>query len=329
MKLFDTDIFHLLQDDLKRLEDFLNDQIYPRIHGLDEKLRYIFNPPGKRFRASLVFLSGRLLNETLSPEQSEKLLLAASSVEILHNATLVHDDVLDEATLRRGKTTINKLWGNETSLIVGDYLCAHSFSILAGLDNNEAYQIHAATAKKIVIGEAEELFLKDDYSVSLDDALEAYFRIIENKTASLIATSCHLGALLAGAGGNEIAALRQFGLNIGIAFQIIDDILNITIVEEQSGKNGLTDLQENLLTLPVICYLRDYQIEVADYKVLPADEKTEIAKCINDDPTIIEECYDCAMEYLSRGLSFLESFPPSRYKNALMEISKLSLLRSS
>jgi geranylgeranyl pyrophosphate synthase len=329
MKSFDTELFNLLQDDLKRLEQFLNRQIYPQIHGLDEKLKYIFHPAGKRFRASLVFLSARMVNEDFSEEQAQRLLQAASSVELLHNASLVHDDILDEASLRRGKITINKKWNNETALIVGDYLCAHSFSMMASLNNVEAYELHAATAKKIVLGEAEELFLKDDCSISPDEAEDAYFRIIENKTASLIATSCHLGAMLAGANPDEIESLRQFGLNIGIAFQIIDDILNITNADEQLGKNGLSDLRENLLTLPVISYLSKYEKSVRDYKSIPEDEKFEVANAIKADARIIEECYDRALDFLNRSLSFLEPFGASRYKNALMEISKLSLLRSA
>ncbi len=174
--------------------------------------------------------------------------MLAAVVEMIHTATLVHDDVLDEAVIRRHAATVNAEWGNETAVLLGDYLFTHAFHLAASLESTRACRWIGAATNRVCEGEMQQVFHRGNLGLHERD----YFEIIEAKTAELTAVSCRLGAFYAGASESTVAALDAYGRNLGIAFQIADDVLDIWGEERATGKSLGTDLKQQKLTLPVI-----------------------------------------------------------------------------
>jgi octaprenyl-diphosphate synthase len=204
---------------------------------------------GKMLRPMLVLLSGRAAN---GGELTEAHVTIATVVEMVHMATLVHDDVLDEAELRRKGATINHLRGNEAAVLLGDYLISHSYHLCSSLDSQLASRVIARTTNQVCEGE----LLQIDNRNNLDLDEDTYLEIITRKTAVLCATCCLLGATFAGGTESQIAALETYGRCLGIAFQIQDDILDIVGDAETVGKTLGIDLEKQKMTLPVIHFLR-------------------------------------------------------------------------
>src|ERR1041385_248921 len=202
---------------------------------------------GKMLRPMLVLLSGRACGEL-----NDAHVTIATVVEMVHMATLVHDDVLDEAELRRKGATINHLRGNEAAVLLGDYLISHSFHLCSSLESQYASQLIGRTTNQVCEGE----LLQIDNRNNLDLDEETYFQIITRKTASLCATCCLLGAKFAGAGEVRMSQLEMFGLSLGTAFQIQDDILDIVGDPSTVGKTLGLDIEKGKLTLPMIHFLR-------------------------------------------------------------------------
>ena len=202
---------------------------------------------GKMLRPALVLLCGKLCGPI---KQSHRII--ATVVEMLHMATLIHDDVLDEAEHRRRGKTINALHGNEAAVLLGDLLLSHAFSLCSQLEGNQAARLLSATTNILCEGELLQLIHRGYYELTE----ERYLEIISRKTASLIAVSCLLGAQESGADAQTAQAIEKFGNNMGMAFQIMDDIMDLTGDEAVQGKTLGTDLVKEKLTLPVIHYLR-------------------------------------------------------------------------
>ena len=177
----------------------------------------------------------------------------AAVVEMIHTATLVHDDMLDEAMIRRHAATVNAEWGNETAVLLGDYLFTHAFHLAASLDSTRACRWIGQATNKVCEGEMQQIHHRGNLDLDESD----YFAIIEGKTAELTAVSCRLGASYAGAPESTVAALDRYGRNMGIAFQIADDVLDIWGEERVTGKSLGTDLEKQKLTLPIIHLLSE------------------------------------------------------------------------
>jgi octaprenyl-diphosphate synthase len=209
---------------------------------------------GKRLRPALVLLSGKACG-SISAAHS----VLAAVVELIHTATLVHDDVLDEAVIRRHAATVNAEWGNETAVLLGDYFFTHAFHLAASLDSTRACRWIGQATNKVCEGEMLQIHHRGNLDLSESD----YFTIIEGKTAELTAVSCRLGASYAGAPEPAVAALDRFGRNLGIAFQIADDVLDIWGEERATGKSLGTDLEKQKLTLPVIHLLSEVEPDLA------------------------------------------------------------------
>ncbi|HLG73999.1 MAG TPA: polyprenyl synthetase family protein [Chloroflexota bacterium] len=219
-----------------------------KVDLVEETSGYILNTPGKRLRPALVFLAADNKSEAL-----DKLVLWALTVELTHTASLVHDDLLDEAPLRRGIPTLNAKWGNNIALLVGDFFFAKVAATLAELDDSRLISLIAETIGSVCEGETWELLTARKANVTVED----YLRRIELKTATLLATSCQGGALLGGRSDEEVHAFRQFGHYIGLVFQVVDDILDVTADETKLGKAVGTDLRQGLATLPILYALND------------------------------------------------------------------------
>lgn len=236
-----NDITSPIQDDLKIFRDFFREQTDTDIYLLDKIMRYLLRQKGKEIRPTLVFMSARMFGEV-----DRRSYIAATMIELLHTATLIHDDVVDEADKRRGFLSINKLWKNKAGVLLGDFLL--SKGLLIALDNEEyrMLQILSSAVKEMSEGELRQLKTAKLFNMTE----ERYFQIISEKTASLISACCECGASAATDDKEIAAAMRQIGMNIGIAFQIKDDLFDYGL--DDVGKPKRNDIQERKVTLPLI-----------------------------------------------------------------------------
>ena len=233
----------LLAADLSRglaqVEELLSTHIQGEYPLVEETSRHLVLAGGKRLRPLLV-----LLTSQLGPERGANVLKAAVACELTHLGTLYHDDVMDEAALRRGVTSANYRWGNAVAILTGDYLFAKTSALLAEV-GPEAVLLQALTFERLVIGQIQET----QGPLPGEDPMDHYMKVVANKTASLISTSARFGAMLSGADPRITETVTQFGELIGIAFQLADDILDIASESLQSGKTPGTDLREGIPTL--------------------------------------------------------------------------------
>lgn len=198
---------------------------------------------GKRLRPALVLLTGQATGRLTADHP-----VLAAVVEMIHTATLVHDDILDESTIRRHAATINAEWGTESAVLLGDYLFTHAFHLAASLETTRACRWIGRATNLVCEGEMQQV----SHRGNLDLDEDAYFAIIRGKTAELIAVSCQLGAHYAGAGEATVRAMEEYGRDLGVAFQIADDVLDLIGEERATGKSLGTDLEKQKLTLPII-----------------------------------------------------------------------------
>ena len=312
-----------IRGELADVEVRLEQELQSEHRCVDELVRHGFRIGGKRLRPALVLLSGKAAGQ-LSPAHT----VLAAVVEMIHTATLVHDDVLDDATLRRHIDTVNARWNNETSVLLGDFLFTHAFYLASTLESTYACQVIGRATNIVCEGELRQTTQSGD--LTLSEA--AYLEIIEAKTAELCACCCHLGARYAGAEQAVVEALSAYGRNIGIAFQIIDDLLDMDGDELQVGKSLGTDMAKRKMTLPLI-YLRDQ---------LPPPEKQQLLELIQKPASQLSSeiepwlgQYDAfayservARGYAHRALESLNALPNSDAKSALLELTNFVLART-
>lgn len=242
-------VFDLVKDDLQRVETRLHDVPLRSDSDLGlvtEAIGHLLDAGGKRIRPALTLLTGRLY-----PSDAEKIISMAAAVEMLHTATLVHDDVVDGSMLRRGSPTLNAHWSPGATILTGDYMFARAADLAAQTDNVRVMQIFARTLMTIVSGELRQLFGDATHRQTRED----YFKRIYAKTASMFELATEAAGVLIGAAEDEIVALRQYGHDVGIAFQIMDDVLDFIGDASQVGKPVASDLRQGIVTLPVIDYL--------------------------------------------------------------------------
>ena len=241
-----TSIFDSIADDLAAAQRVFDRELHSRrscVNALTDHLRSYY---GKRLRPALLFLSAKTIAE---PSEAHHILAAV--VEMVHLATLVHDDVLDEAEMRRHAPTISHLQGNEAAVLLGDYLISHAYHLCSSLQDQRASRTIAGATNTVCEGELLQLSHRGD--LELNES--TYFQIVADKTASLCAVCCQLGGLFSGGSESQVDALHRFGMELGVAFQIVDDILDLTGEPEKVGKSLGLDAKKAKLTLPIIRYL--------------------------------------------------------------------------
>jgi octaprenyl-diphosphate synthase len=243
----------LLGPELKALETVLAESTCSEVELISLAAQHILNAGGKRFRPQLTLLASRAFEY-----DGPAAVPMAAAVELVHTATLVHDDIVDEADSRRGRATANYFWGNSASVLMGDYLVIKAFTIAADTGDPRLFRLLCDTIGHMCEGEVLQICVRS--AADLD--VETYLKIIEAKTAILMATCCRIGALLGGAALEQTEALTAFGTKVGLAFQIIDDVLDYTGDEELLGKAVGSDLREGKVTLPLIHALQ--RARVAD-----------------------------------------------------------------
>jgi geranylgeranyl pyrophosphate synthase len=244
-------IYAPVSPDLQRTEKLFEQVLSTDNSFVFDMVKYLGQTQGKRIRSAMTMLSYRACLGSKVDEGSEnyrQALMTAESVELIHNATLVHDDVIDDSPIRRGQKTLNYQWGNEITVLMGDFIFARVFGLLARHVEPKVIQTISVATDRLCEGEIQEV--RNRFLVTQNEA--DYFDTIEKKTAALMAVACESAGMIAKATEEQQQALRRFGLKIGIVFQLVDDLLDLTAAPEKLGKPNGHDMREGKLTLPVL-----------------------------------------------------------------------------
>ncbi|MBH0229589.1 heptaprenyl diphosphate synthase component II [Halobacillus yeomjeoni] len=311
-------IYSFLKQDLSVIEKAVNETIQSDNPVLREASSQLLQAGGKRIRPVFVLLAGKFGDYDI-----ERMKAVAVSLELIHTASLVHDDVIDEAEVRRGEPTIKSRWDNRIAMYTGDYIFARSLENLSALDDPRAHQILAKTMVELCLGEIKQI--EDKYDT--DQNVRTYLRRIKRKTALLIAASCRMGAIASKVGEEEEKALFQYGYYVGMSYQIIDDVLDFTASEEELGKPAGSDLLQGNITLPVLYSLEDEEFkQELDHLFLRKEDLTteDIAPVIEKIKTngSIERSLKISDRYLAKAYESLSKLPASRAKQTLKGIAK-------
>lgn len=307
--------YSFLKKDVIEIENTLQKNINSSQPVLNDASIQLLQSGGKRIRPLFVLLSAKFGHYNLQTIKN-----VAATLEIIHMASLVHDDVIDEASLRRGKPTINSTYSNRVAMYAGDFLFAKALECMSEIEIPLAHQKLADTILEICLGEIEQI--KDKYNYEQD--LKCYLRRIKRKTALLISASCEIGAIASGAPVHVQKSLKDYGYYLGMSYQIMDDILDFTASEKELGKPAGSDLLQGNITLPVLLAMKDEQLkekitnvrEDSDPEsVKPLIQQLRKSKYINDARKISEN-------YLKKSLHSIANLPKSEAKDMLILIAK-------
>ena len=315
-----------VEDKLILVEERIKSKLSSQVDLVDEMTRYHLRTGGKRLRALLTLGSARLCGY----QKGSRDVNLAACVELIHAATLMHDDVIDNGEIRRGKKTLNKIWGNQSSILVGDYLLSRCFEMMVEDGNLEVLKLLSSTSAEISQGEVLQLQHKSE----VDMLEETYLKIISAKTASLFAASTKVGSILANKEKKIKDALEFYGKNLGLTFQIADDTLDYNSDLKFFGKEVGNDFYEGKITLPIILlYQKINQKEKDDLKRIfekkNRDEK-ELKYILNLIKTnnIINDCYAKAQYFINFASNSLSIFAESKEKDILKKLTSFSLERN-
>ncbi|MBA7656455.1 Heptaprenyl diphosphate synthase component 2 [subsurface metagenome] len=308
-------IYEPIQEDLVKVEARLRSVCEVDFPWLSKLLEHSLKSGGKRIRPALVLLAGKFYNYDLS-----YLLPVATAIEILHTATLVHDDAIDNSLVRRGRPTINKVWGEDKAILLGDYLLAKSEELVADTQNLRVIKLFAQTLMAISSGELNQAFS----AFNLEQTRQQYLQRISGKTASLLSLVTESGAILSQAPEKSVEALKGYGYNLGIAFQVVDDILDFIGTEEEMGKPIGSDLAQGTLTLPAILLLERYPEDNPVRRLFQNEDRQrniELAMELVRNSSITQECYAVASDYCARACHNLSLLPDNASRRSLIKLA--------
>ena len=315
-----------VEEKLILTEEKIKSKLISDVQLVQKMTHYHLKTGGKRLRALLTLCSAKLCGYS---KGSRDINLAAC-VELIHSATLMHDDVIDEGTVRRGKETLNKVWNNHSSVLIGDYLLSRCFEMMVEDGNLEVLKLLSSTSSKIAQGEVLQLQHKGE----VDMLEETYLKIISCKTAELFAAATKVGAILSDAKSKEKDALEFYGRNLGLTFQIADDTLDYNSELKLFGKKIGQDFFEGKITLPIILLFQklDNEEKINLIKIFNKDIRTRedfnnIISLINK-YKIIKECYQKAQHYINLASNSLGVFSDSKERNLLKKLTSFSLSRN-
>lgn len=320
------DIFQRYGDRLKQVEAHMDLHLRSEIELIPEIIQHLIGSGGKRFRPLLMLICAELCGY-----RGEQCYTLSSVIEFVHTATLLHDDVIDQAETRRGKVSANNVWGNAASVLVGDFLYSKAFKLMAEVGNLAIIRLMSGTTNVMSEGEVFQLVKCGDIDITEAE----YLTIIEKKTSILMSAACATGAILGNGTSGQIDALANFGLRLGSAFQITDDTLDYTAREEEFGKAIGKDLEEGKMTLPLIHTLQRCTPEekarireMIESKLHHADAVREIVACIHRYGGI-GSAMEKAQGYIDEGKASLAAFEASEAKTALLTIADFIMERRS
>ena len=319
-----SQLFGPVASDFTAINELIESSLHSRVPLVAEIAAYLVQAGGKRLRPLLVLLAARSCGD--SSQHPVKLAVA---IEFLHTAMLLHDDVVDESTLRRGRRTANAEWGNAASVLVGDFLHSRAFELMVELGNIDVMALISKATNGIAEGEVQQLTLLQNTSTSEADYLEVIYR----KTALLFEVSAESGAVLGGANASEAAAYREYGRHLGLAFQLMDDWLDYEGTAQELGKNTGDDLAEGKVTLPIILALK--AAGASDRRILeqaitqPGSVAFEDVRCIAERYGGIETTKHRAAAEASLAESALQDLPDSACKSQMIRLSQFAVERSN
>ena len=315
-----------VEDKLVLTEEKIKLKLNSDVELVQKMTEYHIKTGGKRLRALLTLGSAKLCGYS---KGSRDVNLAAC-VELIHSATLMHDDVIDEGIIRRGKETLNEIWGNHSSVLIGDYLLSRCFEMMVEDGNLEVLKLLSSTSSKIAQGEVLQLQHKGE----VDMLEETYLKIISAKTAELFAASTKVGAILSDVENKEKDALEFYGRNLGLTFQIADDTLDYNSELKMFGKTVGQDFFEGKITLPIILLFQKLDLiekenlkEIFNKEIRDKDDFEKTISLIKK-YKIIEECYQKAQHYINLASNALTVFEESKDKNIFKNLTSFSLARN-
>jgi len=317
-------IFEPIRGELDAVEQEFVRHIQSRVALIPEMGRYIQNSGGKRVRPAVLLMAARL-----SGYEGDRAVLYASVVEFIHTATLVHDDIIDGADLRRGRMAVHSRWGNDITVLLGDYLYIKSMALALTHDNLDLVRLLCDVTLRMIEGELYQLTKNGDVEITEDE----YFDIIRRKTAYLFAGASRIGGMVGTLPPAQEQALWEYGFNLGIAFQLVDDLLDYTADQSALGKPIGADLREGKVTLPIIV-LRERGGEeaygivrtVVAERAISSDQWNEILRLLKEHRAT-DLAYQRAVEYAERAKACLAVFPPGRERDALAALPDYVLSR--
>ena len=318
-------LFSSIESDLLTVDRTFENRATSELEMLNSAVVHVLSSPGKKLRTALTLLSGKMIDYRF-----EKLLPLSVSLEMVHLATLVHDDIVDGANTRRGIPTVNALYGNNIAILLGDYLFARTAGLVADVEDFRIDHLFSDTVARICEGTIIEMLSTRQVDLSID----AYLERISRKTACLMSACCKGGAIVAGGTDAQIALLEQYGSNLGMAFQIVDDVLDYTGTEASIGKPAGNDLRQGLVTLPLIYALRGERNGRAEriHHLLQQpdpndDDVRDVVHWVTTSPGLAEAT-DLARHYAARARAVLSEFSRSPERDVLDELVDFVIARS-
>lgn len=313
----------LVQADLEATDKFIYTELESHIPLINDLVQHILQCGGKRIRPLLVLLSAKACNHA-----GDQHINLAAAIELIHTATLLHDDVIDNSNMRRGRKTAHTIWGNEASVLVGDFLYSRAFQLIVKLQNLQVMNIFADATNIIAEGEILQLINCNDP----DTTEESYYEVIQRKTGKLFEVGSQLGPAISNCSPDAFLSMQKYGIHLGIAYQLIDDALDYKASPEQTGKNIGTDLAEGKPTLPLIHALRNGT--PAETKLIRKAIEKGSCNQLDSILTIIESTK--AIEYTANAAKkhareanlALQHVPESPYRNALNDLADFVVARA-
>lgn len=316
------EIKNLVSSDLDAVHHLISNPWEDEIPLIGELAGHLINSGGKRLRPILLLLSAKACGY-----QGSKQIELAAAVEYFHNATLLHDDVVDESSLRRGRTTANKIWGSKACILIGDFLFTQSFQWVLNSRDLEIVDLFAYMATNIARGEIKQLSLKNHADTNIDD----YFEIIRSKTSLLFSIAAESGARLGNASIEIRDAFKEYGLRTGNAFQMIDDALDYSSSEDVIGKSIGDDLADGKMTLPLLCAINrgsPAQVAIIQKSIEAGSaENLSLILEIIQDTKAIDYTYELAQSEINLGIDALKDIEESPYKKALIQLAEFAVFR--
>ncbi|MBM3172438.1 MAG: polyprenyl synthetase family protein [Chloroflexi bacterium] len=313
-------IYAPIADDLEEVERCLQEAAQVDDPLLAELLKYAVEGSGKRLRPAFTLLCGKFYHYNPA-----LLVPMAAAVELLHTATLVHDDIVDHSPVRRGKPTVSHAFGENRALLLGDYLFAKAGRLCADTDNLKVIKLFAQTLMTISGGEVRQTA----FTFDLKTARDYYYSWISAKTACLFCLACESGAILGQSPEEAITAMRDYGHNLGMAFQIADDVLDFVGEQGEIGKPVGSDLTEGAVTLPSILYAESHPDDDIIKTVLASKDARDVARAVEKikNSSSIGKCLDIASDFCSRACRAIEKLPDSIFRSSLVDLANYVITR--
>ena len=310
------DIYNPISQELALVEEQLIKSIDTKLPILDQAATHLIKAGGKRLRPAFVLLAAKLFGESV-----QQAIPLAAALELVHVASLVHDDVIDNSELRRGQPTVKSNWGNRVALYTGNYVLAKSLMLVADYQRGDILEVLADASMRICEGEIKQM--RSCYNI--EQGLKDYLRRIEGKTALLISVSCELGAMVSKSTPSEVAALKRYGYYLGMAFQVTDDILDFVASEEMLGKPVGSDIRQGVITLPALYALKysTHREQLGRLLSSPeacANQAEEIVELIVDSDGI-DYAYQVSNKFAEKASQQLAGLPDRPGKDSLSDIA--------